>query len=198
MKWKKLGSTKLFEHPSVSIYEDDVELPNGNRTKYVHFGEMADASMIIAKNKDGQILLQKEYSYPPDEVLFQLPGGQVEKDEDPEEGAKRELAEEAGLSGELSLLGWFYLHNRRTKQKMYVYLAQNLSEAQAEKDPEEMFEDHWFTEAEVDALIKSNEIRTTPFLPVGRSTKLIKTKRPAETRVFFSLLCALVSGSFKT
>lgn len=164
MKWKKLGSTKLFEHPRISVYEDDVELPNGSQTKYVHFGEMADASMIIAKNTKGKILIQKEYSYPPDETLFQLPGGAVENGEDPEEGAKRELAEEAGLAGKLSLLGWFYLHNRRTKQKMYVYLAQDLSEAQAEKDPEEMFEDYWFTEAEIDVLIKTNEIRNYTLL----------------------------------
>ena len=159
MKWKRLKSTKLFEHPRISLYEDDVELPSGLKTKYLHFGDMDDASMVLAVNNDDKFLIQKEYSYPPDEVLYQLPGGAIEKGEDPMTGGARELAEEASLAGDLELLGWFYVHNRRTSQKMYVYLATNLTETIAKKDPEEMFEDYWFTEAEVDELIRTNEIR---------------------------------------
>lgn len=159
MKWKKLSSKKLFEHPRISVYEDDVELPSGLHTKYIHFGDMADASMVLAINDEGKFLIQKEYSYPPDEILYQLPGGAIEKGEKPLVGARRELAEEAGLEGDMELLGWFYLHNRRTAQKMYVYLATNLKPVEATKDPEEMFEDYWFSETEVDELIKSNAIR---------------------------------------
>jgi 8-oxo-dGTP pyrophosphatase MutT (NUDIX family) len=177
MKWKKISSAKLFEHPRISIYEDEVELPNGKKTHYMHFGVMADAAMVIAINDDGKILLQKEYSYPPDEVLFQLPGGAIDPGEDPLQGASRELAEEAGLSGDLTLLGWFYLHNRRTKQRMFVYEARNVREAHAEKDPEEMFEDHWLTEDEVDQLIKTNEIRNYTAL-AGWS--LYKAKHPTK------------------
>ncbi len=159
MKWKKLSSTKLFEHPRISIYEDDVELPSGLQTKYLHFGKMKDSSMILAMNDEGRLLLQKEYSYPPDEVLYQLPGGLIEDGESPKSGATRELAEEAGLKGSLTLLGWFYLHNRRADQKMFVYFATDLSTVSAEKDPEETFEDHWLTESEIDAMIKDNTIR---------------------------------------
>lgn len=159
MRWKTLKSTKLFEHPRLSVFEDDVELPSGLHTKYIHFGKMNDACMILAVNKDGKFLVQKEYSYPPDEVLYQLPGGAIEDGEDPETGARRELAEEAGLDGRLTPLGWFYLHNRRTSQKMFVYMATELASTEAEKDPEETFEDYWFTEAQVDELIRTNEIR---------------------------------------
>ncbi len=159
MKWKKLATNKLFEHPRISVYEDDVELPNGIKTKYVHFGKTEDASMVLAMNEEGKFLIQKEYSYPPDEVMYQLPGGAIEKGEKPEIGAARELAEEASLAGNLEPMGWFYLNNRRTSQKMYVYLATDLCEAEAPKDPEELFEDHWFTETEADDLIRTNEIR---------------------------------------
>ena len=114
--------------------------------------------MVLAINKDGKFLLQKEYSYPPNEVLYQLPGGAIEQGEDPEAGARRELAEEAGLGGKLRLLGWFYVHNRRTSQKMFVYEATELFAVEAEKDQEELFEEYWFTEAEIDELIKTNEL----------------------------------------
>ncbi len=164
MKWKKLSTKKLFEHPRLSVYEDEVELPNGQKTQYLHFGAAADAAMSIAINKEGKVLIQKEYSYPPDEVLFQLPGGLMNKDESPIDGARRELAEETGLNGDLESLGWFYLHNRRTSQKMHVFVVTNLQEAIADKDPEELFEDYWFTPEEVDHLISTNEIRNYTLL----------------------------------
>lgn len=164
MKWKKLRSTKLFEHARISIFEDDVELPNGNQTKYIHFGKMHNAAMVLALNNKGEYLLQKEYSYPPDEILYQLPGGEIESGESPEAGAKREFAEEAELGGDFELLGWFYIHNRRTSQKMYVYQATNLFLAPASKDPEELFENHWVTFEEIDRLIRTNEIRNYTIL----------------------------------
>jgi ADP-ribose pyrophosphatase len=160
VRWKKLNSVKLFEHPRLSVFEDDVELPSGKQTKYIHFGKsVGDSAMIIAVNDSGAILLQKEYSYPPDEVLYQLPGGAIEPGEHPEKGASRELAEEAGLAGDLTLLGWFYVNNRRSNQKMYIYEARNLQKVVAQKDPEELFEDHWLTEVEIDELIRTNELR---------------------------------------
>lgn len=163
-KWEKLASRKLFSHPRLEIYEDDVRLPNGHTTKYLHFGKGHDASMIIARDNSGKLLIQKEYSYPPDEVLYQLPGGIIEPGESPLEGARRELAEEAGLAGKLRPLGWFYLQNRRTSQKMHIFLATNLEKTYAQKDEEEQFEDYWFTEEEVESMIASNEIRNYTLL----------------------------------
>lgn len=164
MKWRRIASTKLFDHPRLTVYEDDVELPNGIATKYIHFGNMPDAGMVLARNNDGKFLIQKEYSYPPDEVLRQLPGGAIDENEDTAAGAARELAEESGLAGDLSLLGWFYHNNRRSSQRMYVYLATNLSETATNPDPEESFENEWCSESEIEALIRGNEIRNYTFL----------------------------------
>ncbi|MEO5499768.1 MAG: NUDIX hydrolase [Candidatus Saccharimonadales bacterium] len=164
MKWKTLGSKTLFKHPRLTVMEDDVELPNGHRTKYIHFGATQDAAMIIATDKNGKFLIQKEYSYPPDEVLYQLPGGAVEDDEETVVGAARELAEEAGLAGDLDLIGWFYINNRRSNQKMFVYHATNLCAVTATKDPEEEFEDFWFEADEIDNLIRTNEIKNYTLL----------------------------------
>ena len=165
MKWKKLGSTKIFEHPRITLYEDEVKLPSGHKTSYLHFGEGQHAGMVLAKNSDEKFLVQKEYSYPPDEVLNQLPGGGLNEDEDPMQGAKREFAEETGLTGDLAPLGWFYMNNRRSAGKMYVYLATNLSSVDTfHKDEEELFEEAWCTEVEIEKLIANNEIRSFTFL----------------------------------
>jgi len=125
---------------------------------------MQAAGMVIARNSEGKFLVQKEYSYPPDEFLYQFPGGAVNKSETPEAGAVRELAEESGYTGILTSLGWFYTDNRRSGSKMHVYLATGLSEVARTPDPEESFEDFWFTEVEIDGMIKTNEIRNYTLL----------------------------------
>lgn len=164
MKWHKVSSKILLTHPRLTVVEDIVKLPSGVETDYIHFSDSHDATMILARNNEGKFLVQKEYSYPPDEVLYQLPGGAIESGETPEAGALRELAEEASLSGTLTELGWFYSNNRRSSQKLYVYLATNLSDATGHKDPEELFEDYWFTASEIEELIRTNEIRNYTLL----------------------------------
>lgn len=164
MKWHKISSKVLLTHPRLTVVEDVVRLPSGNQTDYIHFSESHDAAMVLARNSEGKFLVQKEYSYPPDEVLYQLPGGAIESGETPETGALRELAEEASLHGELKELGWFYTNNRRSSQKLYVYLATELSTATADKDPEELFEDYWFTASEIEDLIRTNDIRNYTLL----------------------------------
>lgn len=158
MSWKKISSTKLFEHPRHSVYEDLVELPNGKQTTYLHFGDASDSATIIAIRHDGHILIQKEYSYPPDEWLFQFPGGAVDGDETPQKGALRELAEEASLGGALKQIGWFYTDNRRKSARMYVFVATDLVAATGIKDPEEVFEDYWFTKEQIGQMISKNDI----------------------------------------
>ncbi len=162
--WKKLKRTILLKHPRLNVYEDDVQLPNGVTTKYIHFGNHHDAAEVIAVNDQGKILVQREYSYPPNKWLYQFPGGGVEKDETPQQGALRELAEEGKLTGKLKDIGWFYINNRRWGDKFYVFIATDLSSATASEDPEEDIESYWFSEQEVDQMIAEGKIVNFSFL----------------------------------
>lgn len=157
-KWAKLSSKILLKHPRLTVYEDTVKLPSGHNTEYLHFGFTTDAAQVITVNGDGKILVQKEYSYPINDWLYQFPGGAINKNEKPGVGALRELSEEANLSGDLTKLGWFYVDNRRKSDKFYVFLAKNLTEAVGKKDVEEEFEYRWFNESEIDKMIRDGKI----------------------------------------
>ncbi len=145
-------------HKRLNVYEDQVELPNGKYSDYIHFGAVRDAACVIAINQNGKILVQKEYSYPPNEWLYQFPGGGLESSESPTDGAARELAEEAGLGGELAPIGWFYSDNRRRKDKCHIFTCQNLVARSEIMDEEEAFETFWFTASEIDELIAKGKI----------------------------------------
>lgn len=157
-KWKTIESKLVFSHPRHKVFIDKVKLPSGDSTDYLHFGSIGDSAMIIAVNDQGKILLQKEYSYPPDDFLYQFPGGLIEKNENPKEGAKRELAEEAKITGKLKQIGWMYLQNRRTNSKMYFFIATELRKLDLDSDLEESFEDFWLSENEITKMIKTNDI----------------------------------------
>ena len=158
--WKTLSSKEVFIHPRLTLIEDEIILPNGIKTSYLKFKDDSSCAVtIIAKRRDGEILLQTEYSYPPNQKLFQFPGGLVPNGEKLEVGANRELMEEADLMAHnLELLGSYLINNRRSASKMFVYLATDLEEKSLEGDQEEDIESFWFSEDDIEKMIKSDEI----------------------------------------
>jgi len=158
--WRTHGTRTVFEHPRMTLVEDDVELPNGLRVGYLRVArpEGAFAVAVLAR-RDGMVLLEREYSHPPGRWLLQLPGGGGNPDEPPAEAANRELMEEAGLrAGRLTHLGAFYGDNRRSDARMHVFLAEELVEERRPADAEETIESVWVAEAELDRMIAAGEV----------------------------------------
>lgn len=157
--WKQLNSEEIFKHPRLTLLEDEVELPDGSQTRYLTFAHANDSVTIIAQ-KDGQILLCREYSYPINEILYQFPGGAANVGEEPSKAAQRELEEETGyVAGKITKLGWYYTNNRRSKAKMYVFLAQDIRQGKKEGgDPEEDIESAWVAREQIDTMIQTGEI----------------------------------------
>lgn len=158
--WKTISSKEVFNHPRLSLVEDEINLPNGVKTTYLKYKDDGSCAVtIITKRDDGKILLQTEYSYPPNQKLFQFPGGHVPQDEKPEVGANRELMEEASvMANKLKLLGSYLTNNRRSAKKMVVYLATDLKDKSLTGDPEEDIESFWFSEDEISKMIKNDKI----------------------------------------
>lgn len=162
-KWKQLSSKLIFEHPRIKLFEDQVELPDGEQSSYLHFGSGYGAASVVVI-KENKILLQKEYSYPTNEIMWQLPGGGINQNEDPILGAERELAEEVGLKGNLEFVGSYYSNNRRSSAKMHLFVATDTTEVPTNHDPEEFFEHEWLTLSQIDKMVSSGEIQNVHLL----------------------------------
>lgn len=159
-KWNMLSRKELLNHPRMHVVEDEVELPGGSKTSYVRMapGGMGSAT-VIAINDADEILLQREYSYPPNEVMWQLPGGGINQGEDVIAAANRELAEESGYMGtDAEVIGSYYMNNRRSEVRQYVVVIRGLSEVQRESDPEEIIENHWVYVGDIRRMIREGEV----------------------------------------
>ena len=165
--YKQLSSRVVFEHPRMTLIEDEVLLPNGQIGIYLKRRERGHGVTVICRNEDGRLLAEKDYSYVPNTMLYQFPGGGIDLNEAPEEGANRELTEEAGLrANRLTLLGRYYLDHRKSAEWMYVYLAEELEPATCDTDDpyEGVIDLFWLTEDEIDAMIREGEIVNAPML----------------------------------
>lgn len=165
-RWETLARKELLKHPRLHIVEDDVKLPDGKTTQYIRQAPVKTHSAgIIAINDRQEILLQKEYSYPPNKVMWQLPGGGMLENEDTIKAAKRELSEECDLTaGTCQVIGSFYYDNRRSDGKQYIVVCKDLSPLPGQKDAEEFLENHWIPIAQLKSMIQTGEFENVNLL----------------------------------
>lgn len=94
-KWTVERERTVYQDHWVRVALADVVLPDGRRYEYTALSRIPGAG-VVALNEHDEILLQQEYRYPLDAVIYQIPGGLVDEGEEPLETAKRELREETG------------------------------------------------------------------------------------------------------
>lgn len=149
----------VLEHPRMVLVEDTVELPDGKVTSYLrHMPAKTHSVAVIAVNEKQEILLQKEYSYPPNRVMWQLPGGGVKDGEDVTTAANRELSEEADVVGKnCQVIGSYYVNNRRSDEKQYLVQCTDLESKSGKRDDVEFLENQWVPISELRGMIAKGE-----------------------------------------
>ncbi len=88
--------------------------------------EQPGGAVIFPVTKDNKVIFFKEYYPLIEKELISLPAGFTEKDESPEEGARRELFEETGYkAGEMIDLGGYYPLAKRDTVNHKTFLAKD-------------------------------------------------------------------------
>ncbi len=116
-------------------------------------------SVSILPVEDGYLYLIKQYRYPLDGYIWEIPAGTLEEGESPEECARRELEEETGLrAGRLEKMFEAYLIPGYGTEKMHFFLATELSQGEMHPEPSEKIEVHKLPLDRVLKMVRDNEI----------------------------------------
>ncbi|MDA1189427.1 MAG: NUDIX hydrolase [Chloroflexi bacterium] len=156
---RMVESSSKFAGKLVQVHVDTVELPGGRRaTREVV--EHKPAVVMIPFDDDGNIILVRQYRHAVKRALLEAPAGGIEPDEDPDEGAQRELQEEIGFYAEdLRRLGAFWTAPGVFTEYMYAYAARKLRPSELPSDPDEDIVTERVSVAKLERLIRVGEIQ---------------------------------------
>jgi 8-oxo-dGTP pyrophosphatase MutT (NUDIX family) len=158
--WRRRSRRSVYRNDWIEVFHDDVVRPDGSDGIYgvVHFHERAVG--VLPVGDDGRILLVGQFRYTLDRYSWEIPEGGVPIDEDPLDGAKRELAEETGFTARSwrVLIPGFSLSNSIGDQTGCVFVASGLVPGRANPEPSEELAVRWITLDEGLALIDDRTI----------------------------------------
>jgi ADP-ribose pyrophosphatase len=158
-KARVMSRRRVYEGKVLALDVDLVEEPGGVRAVREvvrHRGSVA----VLPVHDDGRVVLVRQYRYPVDAKVWELPAGRLDPGESAEEGARRELEEEVGLKpGGLEPLSVFYTTPGFCDETMYLFRATALRAVPPRPDPDERIEAGVFTLEEARDMIRRGEVR---------------------------------------
>jgi ADP-ribose pyrophosphatase len=134
-----LDSKKIFSGRVFDVTVDTVR--EGDKTYVREVVHHPGSAVILPAFDDGTIALVRQYRHPAVRYLLELPAGTLNDQERPEEGAARELEEELGLvAGQMEKLSEFFVSPGFCEEKMWLYLATDLTETVQRLEDDEVLE----------------------------------------------------------
>lgn len=131
--WPVVASADLYRSDWVmSLRSDTIHAPGSPDATFDRLVlEHPGAVVVLALDDDEQVLCLRQYRHPARRRFVELPAGLCDVDgEEPEEVARRELLEEAGLeAGEWTHLTSAYSSPGILAEVMHFYLARELTAA---------------------------------------------------------------------
>ncbi len=120
---KTLLRHTVFHGKMLKLRVDEIELPDGHRSER-EVVEHPGAVGIVALDKEGRLILVRQYRYPVEDVLLEIPAGKIDGREEALLCAKRELLEETGWEAtDWQKIGDYYSSPGFTNERLHLYRA---------------------------------------------------------------------------
>jgi 8-oxo-dGTP pyrophosphatase MutT (NUDIX family) len=153
-----LERQSIYEGRVIKVSVDTVDLPNGMRLPLEIVRHPGGAAVVALDDQD-RICVLRQYRHAAGGYIHELPAGKLEPDEPPETTARRELVEEAGVSGaQFESLGAYFSSPGCFTEVIHLYLATQLSAATAAPGADEVFEVEWWPLDQAVARAASGEL----------------------------------------
>lgn len=159
MAARRIGTRRVYKGSVLCLDVDDVEEPGGVRAVREvvrHSGSVA----TLPVHDDGRVVLVRQYRYPVDREVWELPAGRRDAAESPEAGARRELEEETGLSAaSIEPLSTFFTTPGFCDEVMHLFRATGLRQGASRPESDERIEVRAFSLDEAHGMVRRGEIQ---------------------------------------
>lgn len=131
---KQLSSELKYSGIIVNVTLDEAELCDGRRARREVVHHPGGVS-VLPVDGEGNCYMVRQFRYPAGAELLEVPAGKLEKGEEVETCAVRELSEETGFDAdELVYFGGFYSSPGFSTEIIHIYLALGLHPGQNHPD----------------------------------------------------------------
>jgi len=147
----------IYESDWISLCIDKVKMPDGRVIDTYHKLHYPHESVcVVIVNEEDEILLIQSKRYATARLEWEIPAGRIEKNENPEEAARRECLEETGCT--LRDLQYLCCHNPcngMSDLKIHVFGAKVDTEFM-EIDTNEVNDKKWIAKNDVIEMLRNN------------------------------------------
>ncbi len=134
---KTLSTEVIYNGRIIKVERDEVLLPNKTYAKR-EIVRHSEAVAILAVDKEDNVYMVEQFRKPIDSVILEIPAGHIEKGEEPEKTALRELEEETGMkANKIRLVNKYFTSPGFTDELIYFYIAEDLVPVSPHTDEDE-------------------------------------------------------------
>jgi len=159
-KWRVTASRYVHKDRWISVRADDCVTDEGAVVAPYYVLDYPDWVEVIALDADDNVLLVRQYRHGLGGMSIELPAGGMEPtDTDPVAAAVRELLEEAGCAGDMSLIGETRPNAGTHSNRIHIVLARQVAKiAEPKDDPTERIERLWVPAGEALRMALAGEL----------------------------------------
>lgn len=159
-RWQIFPEREVLVTPIVTIKSGPLQSSITEKRKDFYFFDFPDWVNVIALTPQREILLIRQFRYGTKRLELEIPGGMIDKGEQPVEAGCRELLEETGFAGENPrLIGRVSPNPAIQGNYCYTVLLDNAVQV-ASPSPDDMEDIEWMCvpEQEIQSYIGSGQI----------------------------------------
>ena len=180
LKEETLQKETIYEGRNFNLQRRTVKLPTGKKT----FREIIDhpgSVAIIPMINEESIILVEQFRNSVEKMLLEVPAGTLNRNEEPEDCAKRELLEETGYQARnLRKLFAGYTTPGYSNEKMHFYLATELTYIGERPEEDENIKTRIMKLDEINKMIEKGEIEDVKtvcsIMIINFERKLLKSR----------------------
>ena len=168
----RLCGEERFRGRIIDVFHDTVLLENGKQALREVARHPGAVGIFVMDGQD--VLLVRQFRYPIDRELLEIPAGKLERGEQPFPAALRELREETGgITENLEYLGEYYGSAGFCDEKLTLYFARLCSVGETDPDEDEFLTVERYPLHVFEAMIARGEIvdgKTLSAFALARAT----------------------------